>query len=475
MKKTFVTRQHQKRLILIFLGWGMESAPFSEVNKPGYDILMVCDYADFDLAAETETLCEELSGYEEIVVLAWSFGVRIASELLPGLKQTLPVTRTIAINGTTTHIHNSEGIPTAIFNGTLAALSPQSIRKFQRRMFSSQAEFQRFRDACEGSAERPFNSLLAELQFFSQLEPVEANPKLWSIALIGTNDAIFPPENQQKAWHSVRNKIIEGMPHCPDFQAIIDREVIDKELVTSRFSKAATTYGDNAHAQTIVARNLWHFVSEQLPDPASEPMGKILEIGAGTGILTNLYSRQFAGSDMELWDIAPVAPCTMPPNARFKCCDAETEIRHQPAGQFDIIISTSTLQWFNSATSFLREAMRVLRRGGLLAVSAFGSSTYREISGITGITLNYPTLPELTQAIEGDSKIIVAEDSLITEEFNDVASLLRHIKLTGVNALPPQSAADTLRLMRQYPTNPDGRALLTYHPIYLIARKPTLD
>ena len=119
MNQSFATPPSNQRLILIFLGWGMDAAPFSSLSKPGYDIMLLSDYSGFRPDEDTDLLAASICNYQEIVVMAWSFGVRIAADFLAGWRRKLPITRAVAINGTTEHISDSCGIPLRIFQGTL--------------------------------------------------------------------------------------------------------------------------------------------------------------------------------------------------------------------------------------------------------------------------------------------------------------------------------------------------------------------
>lgn len=126
MEKVYISHSSKPRLILVFLGWGMDATPFAGLSKNGYDILAISNYSRYSPDTDLPDLINELSSYREIVVIAWSFGVRIATDLL-NMASGLPITRTIAVNGTEKHIDDKFGIPQAIFDGTLQNLSPRSI------------------------------------------------------------------------------------------------------------------------------------------------------------------------------------------------------------------------------------------------------------------------------------------------------------------------------------------------------------
>ena len=470
MEKVFVDISRNSRLILIFAGWGMDSAPFRTLAKPGYDILVVSDYTGFDPVSDIPELARKCAGYDEIVVLAWSFGVRIAQEFLSAAKGKLPVTGAIAVNGTTTHVDDLRGISQSVFSGTLANLSPATVRKFRRRMFSSASGFEAFQNVAPS---RGFESLRDELETFASLEPVAPDSALWDLAVGGTCDAIFPIAAQRCGWQGVSFREEPDMPHFPDFQKIIDCDIVDKQLVASRFAAAATTYTDNASVQTGVAMHLWNAARTHVDTclkSISPRKADIVEVGAGTGTLTRLYAASLSDHDVELWDIAPAAPQSIPEGFEFRCCDAETAIRGCADSSADIILSASALQWFNSPVSFVRESLRVLRPGGLLALSVFGPQTYQEISSVTGVSLNYPSLDALLGAVAAE-EVILAEESFLTGMFDSAREVLRHMKLTGVNALPPRGSGETLRLVRNYPLTAGGKAPLTYNPVYIIVKK----
>lgn len=434
--------------------------------------MLLSDYTGFG-PGDLETLETSVKNYSEIVVVAWSFGVRIAAEFLSLTNKSLPVTLSIAVNGTTEHISNDCGIPQHIFNGTLSNLSPQTVRKFNRRMFASAASFQAFAETGGGS--RPFESLAAELNTFSRLAPVKADPNMWDLSIISGADAIIPPSNQQRAWSATNVKIWADAPHFPDLQGILDKEIIDKQLVARRFAAATHSYGSQAQVQEAVAEKLWQLAFPHVTALLSATQNRkleLLEVGTGCGTLTRHFAPVLKGHHIELCDIAPTHHDKLPEWAHFKCCDAETDMRQRHDASLDIVVSASTIQWFNSPQSFLRETLRVLRPGGVAAIALFGPDTFREISAVTGTSLNYPTLSALTSTINAGAEILHAEEMLTTQYFSSIRQLMRHIKLTGVNALAPQSPSAALKLIRNYRLTPEGTAPLTYHPVYLIFRKP---
>ncbi len=471
MKKEYILHEGNSRLILIFLGWGMDPSHFRTLRKNGYDILAVYDYTGYhDGCGDEARFADIVAGYAETVVFGWSFGVRVASSFLRNHGKSLPLTRTVAINGTATHIHDRLGIPPAIFNGTLAGLSETTLRKFHRRMFADNAGYSHF---MSNPPARALSNLIEELRTFGALPAIDATD-VWDIAVISEADHIFPYKNQVAAWSRNNVVTLKGAPHFPDIQALLDRLVVDKGLVATKFSHATKTYADNAYVQTMVAQELWKQTSRFINHMTASPR-EVLEIGFGNGTLTQAYADKLQGCHLRLWDIAPMPmPPYAPSDASMECCDAEIAISSIKAGSVDLLLSSSTMQWFHSVPKFIGKLPLVLSLHGIAALALYGKGTYGEIESVTGRSLSYPSLEILSDAArESGLRILYSAEKRKSICFKSVNTLLKHLKLTGVNALGGDDGAQAsaLRLMRSYPTLPDGSAPLTYHPLYLILQK----
>lgn len=475
MRLQFITNHHNERLLLIFAGWGMDTRPFNGLQRSGYDVAVAYDYTGFDSkksAAVVEKIAKE---HVETVVVAWSFGVRAAQEILSILSEAeVSITRTVAINGTPMHIDDHLGIPTGIFSGTLAGLSERSVEKFYRRMFGSSADYAAF---VPYKPDRTLQSLHDELVTFGMLPPIPVEHSLWDIALISDSDRIFPTANQQEAWREVDSDIMTEGSHFPDFQSIINRYIVDKGLVARRFSSAADTYADGATVQTLVAGKLWQLCKVHMDESSCDRSLNVLEVGYGNGTLTEMYVRELPHMHLTLWDIAslPVPPCA-PSDVEVRCCDAETAIREVPQGGLDLFISASTIQWFHSPERFVANVAATLSPGGMAALSLYGKGTYAEVESATGHTLAYPPMDCLAKAAtDCGLSILECREEVEVVEFDSVSQLSTHLKQTGVNALesdPEAAKHAAIKLMRHYPLTPSGTAPLTYRPIYLLLRKP---
>jgi hypothetical protein len=193
MEHVFIQRAGHRRLILIFGGWGMDEHLLAGFAPADADVMLCYDYRQLNFSPEW------VAGYEAITLWAWSMGVWAASQTFtqPACRQ-LPLAESIAINGTPMPIDDACGIPVAIFEATLAAMDPVSLRKFNRRMCGTSAMFGRF---VKKIPHRPVDELKEEMAVIGrQVRSLPLARFAWTKALIGDRDLIFSRQNQEQAW-----------------------------------------------------------------------------------------------------------------------------------------------------------------------------------------------------------------------------------------------------------------------------------
>lgn len=440
------------RLILIFAGWAMDSRPFAGIERPGYDVAVVYDYRSsvFDYSV--------LARYGEIAVIAWSYGVFHANRTLAG--RPLPITATIAVNGTLHPVDDTRGIPRKVFAMTLRAMSAVAVDKFNRRACGSDEAYASF---MSHAPQRPVDEVIEELRTFDREYP-EPHPTLaWNHIIVGGKDAIIDPRNQLNAWRAERCTVLPDKPHTIDLQDVVNRYIVAKDVVAKSFRRHAATYDDNAGVQERVAINLWDKCRERIAPELSHD--RVIEIGPGTGLLTRQYIHELKYKSLELWDISGFKPdIDGLPQHCVVTCDAETAVRQLPDSCVDLLLSSATLQWFNDLPSFMDESVRVLRPGGYAAYAYFTSGTCREITELTGNSLAFSSLN-----ISGGS-VLFSDTETITELFDTPADVLRHLRMTGVNSLGNKHLPNhqIKSLIDRYPRTDSGKAPLTYRVTYLI-------
>lgn len=175
-------------LIVYFAGWGTPPSVVSHLELGDqYDLLICYDYRDLQLDFD-------FSPYQQIYLVAWSMGVWVAEQVM----QQIPLSKAIAINGTSFPSDDQFGIPKQIFTGTLAGLDEANRHKFERRMCQSKALLADYQQRADY---RSLADIYQELAYLA--EQIELRPQVpfnWDIAWIATQDRIFPVENQRAYW-----------------------------------------------------------------------------------------------------------------------------------------------------------------------------------------------------------------------------------------------------------------------------------
>lgn len=464
MQYKLVSTCGSDRLVLFFAGWAMDAHPFETLRRDGYDVMVVWDYRYFDI----DWSC--VDSYREICIIAWSMGVYAADMSTHSISSR--VSKRIAVNGTTSPVHNMLGIPEAVFSGTRKGLTANSLRKFYRRVCGSREVFAAF---SEHLPERDLDELGDELDAIWPAPLLTNSPAgSWDLAFISRDDAIFPAVNQWRAWHDRVPVVMTDGPHYPDIQKIIDRQIVDKQIIAPRFGRGQATYDSEASVQREIVDRLFKAALALGVGPtAATPGAKILEIGCGTGLLSHRISDIMTpGAYLEMWDVVDVSPL-QGTDRRFRCCDAEIAVRGLVSRSFDLIASASTVQWFNSPRRFLAECCRVLKEGGLLLCSTFVSGNIAEVSSLTGNALPLLSAGQWRMIIPEGFEILLFETYSRDMAFDSALDVFRHLKATGVNALGRSAAGEvSLRpLLERYQPDLDGRYHITYRPLIFILKK----
>lgn len=451
----FLKKEGNRRLILIFTGWGTGPELYKDVEIPGWDVAVVfrIDSKPIDFS--------KFHGYYTIYLFAWSLGVYMADLKLPADR----ITKAFAINGTVAPVHDSYGIPVKVFRGTADNLNPRNLTKFRRRTMPDSQTFARL---FPEEASRMMCSCLAA-QLYDVMEirnPGECAPRLqWTRAYIGSGDRIFPPENLEAAWKlDPEVEIVRtDDAHFMDIPAIIRSVIADTCKVSSRFSKAAGTYDSHAIPQRMIALHLASLLKGSVDRTR---IHRILEIGPGTGFLTRSWSKFLTPEHTDFVDITSAGPFPIPGIAAYHVADAEAWTANQAlqkagcGNKYDLIVSSSVIQWFADIPRFINNCADILHVGGCLALSTFLPGNLCELDALRPAPLLYPSVEELKNALSVDFDILIFDTSTIRMEFESRRHLLLHLKNTGVGG----SAATKIT-----PSSP--LTSLTYRPVFCIAIK----
>ena len=205
----------------------------------------------------------------------------------------------------------------------------------------------------------------------------------------------------------------------------------DKRRVRESFDRAASTYDGAARVQRRVCERLL----ETLAEPINVPHA-LLDAGCGTGFGARLLRERWPDARLTSVDFAP-AMLALARRASDDCCAADIEKLPFADASFDLWWSSLAIQWCDAATVF-REAARVLRPNGTIAVSTLGPQTFSELrQAFAGVDPHRHTLhfcsPEAIGAALASAGFVAIDlrRETHTVHYPDLKTLLRAVKAIG--------------------------------------------
>ncbi len=209
---------------------------------------------------------------------------------------------------------------------------------------------------------------------------------------------------------------------------------MNKLLVKERFQGAQDTYDKNASIQADMAIRLVEVLKGQ-----GMNFSRIWEIGSGTGLLTKSLVREFAPETLHLSDLYLARNLEeylkLLKGLKLFFSQGDAETLPVPEGPWDLIAAGSVFQWFESLPDFIARVETTLVPGGLMGFTTFLPGHFREVRDITGLGLNYRTRADLEGCFIGSFYPIHSEIRELVLHFSSPGEILRHCRLTGVNAL----------------------------------------
>lgn len=245
--------------------------------------------------------------------------------------------------------------------------------------------------------------------------------------------------------------------------------------IAQSFTRGFASYHGAATPQSAIARDL---VERLMALRGDAPAAHVFEFGCGTGLLSDCLAARLRAGRMTLNDLTEDAARTA---ARHGATFIGGDVRavDWPDAP-DLIVSSSTIQWLADPAALLRRAISALAPGGWLAVSGFGPGQFRELQAL-GYPLPVPGLTcakALAASLAGLClRPVCATEALWRHDFSSPREVLRHLRQTGVNVGRARlwTKRDLAEFSDAYQSrfaSPMSGVTLSYHPVWLIARKP---
>ncbi|CAM4510298.1 malonyl-CoA O-methyltransferase [Paenibacillus endophyticus] len=166
--------------------------------------------------------------------------------------------------------------------------------------------------------------------------------------------------------------------------------------IRRQFNRRANSYDAHAHVQRMMSDRLALSLIEWGRESGiAEP--DILEIGCGTGSLTEILVNECPSASITALDIAPsmiklAQQRVLSAEANFKntrakgldrlsfhLADVEMWALDAHTASFDLIVSNACFQWLCNPRQTLGQLGRTLRPGGMLLFTTFGPDTFYEM------------------------------------------------------------------------------------------------
>ena len=214
------------------------------------------------------------------------------------------------------------------------------------------------------------------------------------------------------------------------------------------FSRAAAVYDTRAGVQRAVAEKLARY----LGGPAEAD--RILDLGCGTGFLTARLLDHYGQAVIDAVDIS----AAMIDHARRAVCGRDRVRWHvcdiwdfHPAGKYDLIGSSSALQWMQPLDALFRRLATFLKPGGRLLCSLMVEGTLeelhrlrREIAPHKAPPIRLPAIAETAGHLESAGfRLLRHGEEVFHVQYPSSEDLLRDLRETGLTG-GPLSAASTL-------------------------------
>ncbi|WP_018402403.1 malonyl-ACP O-methyltransferase BioC [Marinobacter gelidimuriae] len=256
-----------------------------------------------------------------------------------------------------------------------------------------------------------------------------------------------------------------------------------KQAVASDFGCASASYEGAARLQRQMGDAMLATIAQPVPQGAT-----VVDLGCGTGWYTRQLAQRFGAHTVGV-DLAPgmlaYAKALGPETIQWLEADAE---RLPLADQsVDLIYSNLMIQWCHNPQGVLRECLRVLRPGGQLRVSTLLLGTLQElqqawtladphqkhVNGFISAVDFAATTVEILPAAHWRSQMITLDYPTSMALMNELRQLGAGYK--DIQRRKTATAPGRLKQMCQnYPQQPGGGIVASYHAGWLEWRKPLL-
>ena len=255
--------------------------------------------------------------------------------------------------------------------------------------------------------------------------------------------------------------------------------------IAENFGTSVAAYHDEAMVQKEVAERL---IASLEPWRDILPPGPILEIGCGTGFVTQGIVDLYPKREKIITDLSQqmVNFCRdrfrSADNISFRQLDAEELEIDEP--EYGMTVSGFAAQWFKDPALTLGKLMEATKPGGLLLASFPGNESFpewKECCKELGIPFTGNNLPDTEEMVikmsTGPVQVDYYEDT-VTQQFSTALYFFRHLKSIGAathrkgRALTP---AEMKMLINHWDSKHGEDITVSYHVVFLAVKRDHLS
>ena len=260
-----------------------------------------------------------------------------------------------------------------------------------------------------------------------------------------------------------------------------DQSLNYKQKVTQSFSKAAHKYHEQAEIQQKVAEGLTASVR---PWKDIIPPGPVLEVGCGTGFLTERMIKEFPNREFVITDASEemvrFTKDRFHDDNKLSFEVLDVDELSDPEPTYALIVTNFTAQWFSDTAVGLEKLAKMLKPGGLLLTTFPGNHSFTEWYECClelGLPFTANPLPDVEEVVVklslGPVQIDYYENDLY-QEFSSSMDFFRHLKDVGAATSTTGKSLSTKQLMLLtdfWDKKTENRIKAKWHVVYLAAKK----
>lgn len=254
-----------------------------------------------------------------------------------------------------------------------------------------------------------------------------------------------------------------------------------KQQVANSFGNAASYYDTNASIQQEVADRL---IASLKPWRDIIPAGPIIELGCGTGFVTEGLAALYPDRDIEAIDLAEGMiefcnqKCFDYKNVCFYVHDAEQIPYDTP--HYAMTVSGFTAHWFKYPAQILARWLEITKPGGLLLASFPGNESFPEWKnhclelGLPFTANKFPDVEEMVIKMSlGPAQVDYYEDTVV-RTFDSAKHFfedLRNLGMVTRRQGRTLSVQERSLLIDHWDASAEDEVTVSYHIIFLAVKR----